>query len=142
MKTPSDLKVLGTIYKLYYEEFTNHSLEKDVQNGRQSKIFVPIDCKMIAKELNVDSDIVFGRLYYHMQQKYGYTRDDGSKVAFYTAIEGEEKRCVNFPLLASVLAGLQEENSKFLWATLMSGFALLISIAVPVAGWLGGSQQL
>jgi len=141
MKTPSDLKVLSIIYKLYYEEFTNHSLEKDVQNGRKSKIFVPIDCKMISNELNVDSDIVFGRLYYHMQEKYGYTRDDGSKVAFYTPIAGEENRCVNFPLLASVLAGLQQENSKFLWATLMSGIALAVSIAVPLAGWLAGSPQ-
>jgi hypothetical protein len=139
MKTPSDLKVLSIIYKLYYEEFTNHSREKDVQNGRKSKIFVPIDCKMIAKELNVDSDIVFGRLYYHMEQKYGYTRHDGTKVAFYTSIAGEEDRCVNFPLVASVLAGLQQENSKFLWATTMSGIALAVSIAVPLAGWLSRS---
>lgn len=139
MKTPSDLKVLDIIYKLYYEEFANHSLEKDVENGRKSKIFVPIDCRMIAMELNVDSDIVFGRLYYHMEQKYGYTRADGSKVAFYTTIAGEENRCVNFPLLASVLAGLQQENSKFLWATMMSGIALAVSIVVPLVRWISTS---
>lgn len=141
MKTPSDLKVLSIIYKLYYEEFTNHSREKDIQNGRESKIYVPIDCVMIANELNVDRDIVFGRLYYHMQKKYGYTNDDGTKVAFYTSIEGEEKRCVNFPLLASVLAGLQQENNKFLWAMLMSAMALTVSIAVPLASWLLGSPK-
>lgn len=141
MKTPSDLKVLSTIYTLYYEEFKNFSLEQDVENGRKSKIYVPIDCKMIARELNVDGDIVFGRLYYHMQERYGYTRDDGTKVAFYTGIAGEEKRCVNFPLLASVLAGLEQENSKFLWATVMSAIALAVSIAVPVAGWLTGQQS-
>lgn len=138
MKTPSDRKVLEIIYKLYYEEFTKHSGEKDVQNGRKSKIYVPIDCKMIARELSVDSDIVFGRLYYHMEEKYGYMRPDGSKVAFYTTIAGEDNRCVNFPLLASVLAGLQQENSKFLWATVMSGIALAVSIVVPVVGWLKG----
>lgn len=138
MKTPSDLKILSIIYKLYYEEFTNHSLEKDIQNGRKSKIFVPIDCKMIARELNVDNDIVFGRLYYHMEEKYGYLKNNGSRVAFYTPIAGEDNRCVNFPLLASVLAGLQEENSKFLWATVMSGVALTVSIVVPVLGWLAG----
>ncbi|WP_448694979.1 hypothetical protein [Pseudomonas moraviensis] len=140
MKTPSDLMVLDIIYKLYYEEFANHSVEKDVQNSRKSKIFVPINCEMIAKELNVDRDIVFGRLYYHMQQKYGYIKDDGSKVAFFTAIAGEEDRCVNFPLLASVLAGLQQENNKFLWATIMSGIALTVSIAVPLIGWFSGSS--
>lgn len=136
MKIPSDLKVLSIIYKLYYEEFTNHSGEKDVQNGRKSKIFVPIDCKMIARELNIDSDIVFGRLYYHMEEKYGYARDNGGRVAFYTKIAGEENWCINFPLMASVLAGLQQENSKFLWATVMSGVALAVSIVVPVVGWL------
>ncbi|WP_248915604.1 hypothetical protein [Pseudomonas moorei] len=138
MKTPSDLQVLAIIYKLYYEEFKNYSLEQDVQNGRKSKTFVPINCEMIAKELGVDGDIVFGRLYYHMEEKYGYTRDDGKKVAFYTTLAGEEHRCVNFPLLASVLAGLQEENNKFLLATLMSGIALAVSIVVPLAGWLAG----
>ncbi len=138
MKTPSDRRVLDIIYKLYYEEFTNHSGENGVQNGRRSKIYVPIDCKMIARELNVDSDIVFGRLYYHMEEKYGYIRADGSRVAFYTPIAGEDNRCVNFPLLASVLAGLQQENSKFLWATVMSGIALAVSIVVPVVGWLAG----
>jgi hypothetical protein len=76
-----------------------------------------------------------------MQEKYGYTRDDGSKVALYTPIAGEENRCVNLPLLASVLAGLQQENSKFLSATLMSGIALAVSIAVPLASWLTGSPQ-
>jgi len=138
LKTPSDLKVLSTIYKLYYDEFTNHSLEKDVQNGRKSKIFVPVDCKMIARELSVDGDIVFGRLYYHMEEKYGYMRDDGSRVAFYASIAGEDNRCVNFPLMASVLASLQQESSKFLWATVMSGIALAVSIVVPVVNWLNG----
>jgi hypothetical protein len=129
------LKILGTIYKLYYEEFKNYTLEPDVQNGRKSKIFVPIDCKMIAKDLNVDSDIVFGRLYYHLQEKFGYTRDDGSKVAFYTSIAGEANRCVNFPLLASILAGLQEESSKSQRAMLLSTLAVAISIVVPLVGW-------
>ncbi|MER2099802.1 MAG: hypothetical protein ABS977_23080 [Pseudomonas qingdaonensis] len=138
MKIPSDRKVLEIIYKLYYEEFTNHSEGKDVKNGRRSKIYVPIDCKMIARELNVDSDIVFGRLYYHMEEKYGYIRADRSKVAFYTSIAGEDNRCINFPLLASVLAGLQQENSKFVWATVMSGIALAVSIVVAVVGWLKG----
>jgi len=138
MKTPSDRKVLNIIYKLYYEEFTNHSGEKDVQNGRKSKIFVPIDCKLIARQLNVDNDIVFGRLYYHMEEKYGYARDSGGRVAFYTKIAGEENWFINFPLMASVLAGLEQENSKFLWATVMSGVALAVSIVVPVVGWLNG----
>lgn len=140
MKPPSDLKILNVIYKLYYEEFKNFAQESDVQNGRVSKIHVPIDCKMIARELGVDSDIVFGRLYYHLEQKYGYKRDDDNKVAFFSLGVGPDRHCVNFPLLASVLAGLQEESSKFKWATVLSFIAVLISIVVPLATALLGKS--
>lgn len=136
MKVPSDLIVLRLIYKLYYEEFTNFSKEAGAENGRKSKIFVPIDCKLIANKLNVDADIVFGRLYYHMQEKYGYTKEDGSKVAFYSPIAGETSRCVNFPLLASVLAGLEDENSKAQAAIYLSLFATAVAIIAIVVTWL------
>lgn len=131
MKSPSDLKILNAIYSLYYEEFKNFTQEPDVENGRVSKIYVPINCKVIAKKLDVDNDIVFGRLYYHLEQKYGYENGE-SKVAFFSLGVGSDRHCVNFPLLASVLAGLQEESSKFQWATILSGLAVVISIVVPL----------
>ena len=136
MKPPSDLKILDVIYKLYYDEFQSFTQEPDVQNGRVGKIHVPIDCKMIARELGVDSDIVFGRLYYHLEERYGYKREGSNRVSFFSlGVEGD-RHCVNFPLLASVLAGLQEENSKFQWATVLSAIALLISIVVPLVDML------
>ncbi|MNO49572.1 hypothetical protein D3C76_399270 [compost metagenome] len=95
---------------------------------------MPIDCKMIAKELDVDGDIVYGRLYYHLEQKHGYTRSDGSNVAFFSMMVGSDRHCVNFPLLASVLAGLQEESSKFQLATWLSTFAIVISLASLALG--------
>lgn len=133
MKSPSDLKVLRSIYNLYYEEFKNYTQEPDIQNGRGSKIYVPIDCQEIAKDLNVDGDIIFGRLYYHLEHKYGYKREgDKDRVAFFSLGVGSDRHCVNFPLLASVLAGLEVESSKFQWATVLSGLAVLISIVVPL----------
>lgn len=63
-------------------------------------------------------------------------REGSNRVSFFSlGVEGD-RHCVNFPLLASVLAGLQEENSKFQWATVLSAIALLISIVVPLAGML------
>lgn len=134
MKVPTDLKVLSTIYKLYYEEFKNHSGEPGIENGRESKNFVPIDCKMIAKELDVDGDIVFGRLYYHLEQKHGYTRSDGSNVVFFSLMVGPDRHCINFPLMASVLAGLQEDNSKFKLSIWLSALAVVIALAALVLG--------
>lgn len=140
MKSPSDLKVLSAIYNLYYEEFKNFSQESDIENGRASKIYVPINCKMIARDPGVDSDISFGRLYYHLEHKYGYRNEDGTKVHFFTLGIQSDRHCVNLPLLASVLAGLQEESSKFKWATALSGLAVLISIVTPLVTALLGKS--
>lgn len=134
MKPPSDRKILSTIYDTYYKQFETFAL--GAENGRTSKTLMPIDCKVIAQRLKVDGDIVFGRLYYHLQEKYGYTRHDGSNVAFFTLMAGGDRHCINFPLMASVLAGLEEERSKFQLATWLSTFAIVISIIVPVMGWI------
>ncbi|QXG48968.1 hypothetical protein [Pseudomonas viridiflava] len=129
MKLPSDRAILERIYKLYYEEFKNYS--SGDSNGRRSKIYVPIDCKMIAQDFDVDADIIFGRLYYHLQKKHGYTNEDGSKVVFFDKVTREE-HCINFPLMSSVLAGLQEDANKFRTATWISTCALTVSIATAV----------
>lgn len=120
MKSPSDLKILNTIYKMYYKEFETFTL--GAENKRVSKPYIPIDCKLIARKLKVDGDIVFGRLYYHLQEKYGYNRDDGSKVAFFTLALAGDRHRINFPLMASVLAGLEEESSKAQQAAINLGY--------------------
>ena len=139
MKLPSDLKMLSTIYKMYNKEFETFTV--GAQNRRVSKPYIPVDCKLIARKLKVDGDIVFGRLYYHLQEKYGYTRDDGSKIAFFALVLGGDRHCINFPLMASVLAGLEEESSKAQRATLLSTLAIVISLVVPIVDWLSKSLQ-
>ncbi|MFK0570877.1 hypothetical protein [Endozoicomonas sp.] len=133
MKVPSDLEILEAIYKKYYDEFKSY--EKD-SPSRSSKIHMPISCREIAKSLNVDGDIVFGRLHYHLEKKYGYKNEDGSRVSFFSLQIGKDNQCVNFPLLASVLAGLQQEQKKFITATAISSFSLAISlISLAIALW-------
>lgn len=123
-KTPTDLKLLNAIYNQYYVDFAKHSEEDRL---RDSKIYVPIDCAKIADQLGVDADIVFGRLYYHRQNKYGYTKDDGVKVPFFTMQAGKDRHCVNFPYLASVLATLRSENLRYKITTWIALVALAIS---------------
>ena len=81
---PTDLQILNTIYNKYYDKFVSFS-KKD--SDRSAKNFIPVDIKLIAQKLGVDVDIIFGRLYYHLEQKYGYKRPDDTddtKVAFFT----------------------------------------------------------
>ena len=112
-RIPTDLKILTSIYDRYYGVFSAY--EED-PSSRNSKTFVPIDIAAIAKELRVDPDIVFGRLYYHLENKYGYGTTygpEGARVHFFAKNLGDERDCVHFPYVASVLASLREEDRKF-----------------------------
>lgn len=123
---PTDLQILNAIYDRYYQVFTNFS---DENRTRGTKIYVPIDIPQIARDLKVDDDIVFGRLYYHLNQKHGYQQDDGAHVNFFTMRSGGDRHCVNFPLIASVLADLRAEHRKYRLATSMAIVSFVISIA-------------
>lgn len=114
MKLPTDLQILEAIYNEYYEPYSNFS--KGEENGRDSKAYMPIDIDLIASKLNVDSGIVFGRLYNHLNRLHSYVNDDAqkSRVPLFELQVGRDVRCIHFPMMASVLAGLQSEKSKFL----------------------------
>jgi hypothetical protein len=60
--------------------------------------------------------------------KYGYKKDDGSRVEFFAISAGGDRNCVNFPYLASILADLRDQNRKYLVATVVA----LISIVLAV----------
>jgi len=124
-KIPTDLKMLGMIYDRYYADFINYS---DENKTRSSKIYVPIDIDELAKSLNLDSDIVFGRLFYHLNEKYGYKNDDGSRVDFFAIRVGGNHHCMNFPYLGSVLADLRDQNRKYITATSIAFLSLIIAI--------------
>jgi hypothetical protein len=125
-RIPTDIKILRLIYDRYYDTFRAYSSEK---KDRCSKTYVPIDIGETAKSLDVDADIVFGRLYYHLNEKFSYKRDDGSKVEFFALRVGNEHHCVNFPYLASVLADLQDQSRKYVTTTLIASLSLVIAIA-------------
>jgi len=131
MKIPTDRQVLQAIYDRYKD-----SLEHFDRNlaDRQSKIMVPIDCEEIAQRLQVHPDIVFGRLYYHLDQKYGYKMPDGSRASLFAMVAGRDRDCVNLPFLASVLAGLQEEWNRHAFAIGMAAASLVLSLVAIFKG--------
>jgi len=123
-RAPTDHDLLNAIYERYYDEFAAYDEQAAT---RSSKIYVPIDIDVIAGELKVDSDIVFGRLYYHLENRYGYKDDDGSMVHFFAMRVGGDRHCINFPYLSSVLAGLRDENRKYRLATGIAIISLFLS---------------
>ena len=128
---PTDLKILDAIYRRYYNIFAKYT--KGDEN-RSAKIYVPIEIDQIAVDLKVDTDIIFGRLYYHLEHKYGYKQDDGSSVHLFSLRVGDDRHCVHFPLMASVLADLQDQSRKHSIAIWISaGFLLLSAVSLVIS---------
>lgn len=133
-RLPTDLQILDAIYERYYATFTQYTNGDDT---RSAKIYVPIEIKQIAEDLHVDGDIIFGRLYYHLEKKHGYRQDDGSVVHFFGLRVGGDTHCVNFPLAASVLADLRDQSRKHNIATWIAVGSLIIAIVSIVISILG-----
>jgi hypothetical protein len=144
-KTPTDLEILDLIYNDYYRTYLNFNKDNP---QRETKIYVPIDIDKIANTLNVDNDIIFGRLYYHLNYKYSYKKD-GVTVPFFqdvilgankapgkiTTIVKKEIHAINFPYMASVLATLRDEDRKFrtaTWIAAISAGISLVSILISI----------
>ena len=126
-RLPTDLKILNHIYDGYYETFV-----KD-KTSRSSNNYIPIDIDRLAKDLGVDADMIFGRLYYHLDKKHRYKQDDGAEVHLFAFKVGDEKHCVHFPYLGAVLAGLRTESRKVLTATWIAIISLIVAV---VSLWL------
>lgn len=124
-RPPTDLEILEKIYKKYNSDFITFS--KDESN-RVTKNYVPIDIESIANHFSVDVDIIFGRLYYHLDKKYGFIQADNSKVPFFSREVGSDKNVIHFPLLTSVIASLRENKNKYLVSMWISVAAIIISI--------------
>jgi hypothetical protein len=92
---PTDIEILNKIFDKYYDTFKFYL--KDKPNSA-AKIYIPIDIAQIAKVLKVDVDIVFGRLYYDVENKYSYKNDENDIVYFFALRIKDEIHCVNFPM--------------------------------------------
>lgn len=124
---PTDLQLLEEIYRRYYREFTAFS--RDCPD-RDTKVYVPIDIATIARHFGVDGDIIHGRLYYHLDHKYGIDRTNGERVPFFYFKEDaapSDRHQVQFPILASAVAQLKESRNQFVLATSLAAASLVIA---------------
>lgn len=126
----TDRILLKEIYTTYHSDFCAY--EKGAPT-RDSKMYVPIDCTKIAEKLNLDPDIVFGRLYYHLEKKHDYKQSDGANVHLFAFKAGNDRHAVNFPLLSAVSAELEQSYYRFTIPLFVSALALIISIAAYVS---------
>lgn len=139
-KLHTDGKILEAIYERYERDYLARQPKLDQAGqsnpaGRNARTnFVPIDIYSLARSLGTEPNALFGRLYYHLEAKYGYTKEHGARVAFFSPRVGQEKNCINFPLLAAVLAGKREEASLAKTALVVSIVAVIVTALSPVLG--------
>lgn len=129
---PTDLDLLEAIYRRYYPEFEKFQ-KGDI--SRDNKIYVPIDCAEIAEKFGVDPDIVFGRLYYSLERRFGLQNSDGSSTPFFALQVGSDTRAIHFPMLASVLSEMRAERWRFtlgIWLSIAAIGISMVSLAISV----------
>ncbi|WP_202899887.1 hypothetical protein [Acidovorax sp. JHL-3] len=94
---------------------------------------VAIDLEALAKKLDTDKHVLFGYLYYHLDHKYRYQSGENSYVHLFTQRAGDLRHAINLPYLAAILAGQDQEHSKFAWSLGVSLVALALSVGAIIA---------
>ncbi len=129
MKKPSlhftDLELLKTIQKEYVEAYLGRGDQKE-------RFYIQIDCKLIAEKMKVDKELVFQRLYTHLEKRHGYKNDDGSNVHFFALRVGDKINCINYPYLCAILANMEDEKKELRITQIFAVVSIVISIIALV----------
>ena len=128
-RPPTDYELLRAIYEHHRDDFTGS------RASTTTGVALPINIPSIAATLGTDPDTVFGRLYHHLDPKYGEPRDKEGRIALFIARPGDEPDLVNFPLLEAVLADLWQERDRqrvTVWVSMISIAIALAALIVSV----------
>jgi hypothetical protein len=124
-RLPTDREILKCIFNMYEDSYPG---EKVGAKGR-SDPYVPVDLWAVAARLDTTAELLFGRLYYHLDAKHRYKQDSGSWVNLFLLNVENKGHSVHFPYLSAILAGHNQEYRKQFWSMAFSVLALVLSVA-------------
>ncbi|MEW6353281.1 MAG: hypothetical protein AB1469_03130 [Pseudomonadota bacterium] len=122
---PTDREILKYIYKMYEPSYPG---KEPGQDRGKNDPYMPINIHDVAARIGCTPEMIFGRLYYHLNAKYRYSHND-TWVNLFSISVGSERHCVNFPYLAAILAEKNLEHKQQLWSLSIAIIALALSIA-------------
>ncbi len=125
---PTERKVLRSIYDMNEAKYLD-----EVKKSSISQVMVPIDLDALALKLACNKYFLFGYLVYHLDHKHRYKSGENASVHLFVPRVGSLQNAVNFPYLAAILAGHDQEQSKFAWSLGVSLVALALSVGAIVA---------
>jgi hypothetical protein len=130
---PTDREVLRCIYDMYESSYPE--VPPGETRGANDP-YLPIDVRALAAKLGCKPELLFGRLYYHLDAKHRYKQENGAVVGlFHLNIQGKG-HSVHFPYLAAILAGHEQEYRKLFWSIALSVLALVVSVVSLVVNVL------
>lgn len=134
VRLPTDLAILKHIYRTHLPDYLNG------EEKRYTKVYVPVDVHKVAAHFRCEGDLIFGRLYYYINQKYRYKNEaDGTVVELFMKKFGQDFHVIQFPLLSSIIASMKSDEYRHSISFGVSVLALLVAIisaAITAGAWL------
>lgn len=115
---PTDRFVLQCIFDMYEQSYPGEKGDNDP--------YLAIDIPAVAAKLQCSPELLFGRLYYHLDQKHRYKQENGDIVPLFHLKVGEKRHAVHFPYLAAILAGQNQEFRRYALSLVLSAAALAL----------------
>ena len=132
-KIATERKVLRCIYDMYLPHYPFQP-----EMGSIGQVMVPIDIDAVAMRLGMSKHLLFGYLNSYIDHKWRYKTGENSYVHLFAPVAGDMRHVVNFPYLAAILAGHDQEHSKFAWSLGVSLVALALSVGAIIAQLVSG----
>ena len=127
---PTDREILKCIFEMYAPSYPG-TPPGEIRGTNDP--YLPIKVGEVATRLGCSPEMLFGRLYYHLDAKFSYTKEGSGQVHLFALKVGTEMHCVNFPFLAAVLAEKDDEHNRQLWSLGVAITALVLSVASIIA---------
>ncbi|WP_020162990.1 hypothetical protein [Methyloversatilis discipulorum] len=122
----TDRYILQCIFNMYLRDYPG---PREPGGRGANDPYIAIDIHALAHRMKCSPELLFGRLYYHLDQKHRYKRESGAVVSLFTLQAGEKRHAVNFPFLAAILAEKNQEFRRHVLALAISFLALGVSTA-------------